>query len=74
MWSRAQSRMETVLNMYSAMDTFPCLGACIHMQIFTIMYLHYITFPGSRVSQNDCRISQNDCRMWNKSYKSYNLL
>jgi hypothetical protein len=27
-----------------------------------MVILHYITFPGSKVSQNDCR-------MWNKSYK-----
>jgi hypothetical protein len=26
------------------------------------LHIHYITFPGSKVSQNDCR-------MWNKSYK-----
>jgi hypothetical protein len=26
------------------------------------LHLHYITFPESKVSQNDCR-------MWNKSYK-----
>jgi hypothetical protein len=30
-----------------------------------ITFLHYITFPGSRVGQNDCR-------MWNKSYKYKN--
>jgi hypothetical protein len=27
-----------------------------------LVTLHYITFPGSKVSQNDCR-------MWNKSYR-----
>jgi phage-related protein len=38
----------------------------ILMKVFvesTSMELHFITFPGSIVSQNDCR-------MWNKSYRS----
>jgi hypothetical protein len=38
-------------------------GLCVHGNL--AVTLHYVTFHGSKVSQNDCR-------MWNKSYNYKN--
>jgi hypothetical protein len=40
-------------------------GTIRESSIILNITLHYIRFPGSKVSQNDCRI-------WNKSYKYKN--